>query len=195
MAGATLILPPREVPTILLATVVLCSPGLATSRYLPATSEAEYVEVLLSDQSHSDAPRTGGDAMSVAERALLSSALTRREAELRAVRDGWGHPGSVRPNQNVLARAIKLWHRIIDESPVPPLQVNLNAGEDGSLQFSIFGPEERELSLTVSGKSRTIRYSLFAPGKPRRYGTQNADRVENLLDWLATGTRSAHERN
>lgn len=108
--------------------------------------------------------------------------------DLSALRDGWDGVGSVAPTQAALRNATVLALEILLCAPPMPFRLNLSPGRDGTLLFTLFGPNDREAELWVQDDPDSIRVVAEDAGGEFEQ-TIAREGFERIAGWLKTGTR------
>jgi len=82
--------------------------------------------------------------------------VANRLNQLLQLQDGWGGPGSLRVDRDVVRKTIEILVRIADEKTRPP---SISPGQDGSLQLAWYGRElELEIDVPRSGDPTALLY-------------------------------------
>ena len=82
--------------------------------------------------------------------------VANRLNQLLQLQDGWGGPGSLRVDRDVVRKTIEILVRIADEKTRPP---SISPGQDGSLQLAWYGRElELEIDVPRSGDPTASLY-------------------------------------
>jgi hypothetical protein len=78
------------------------------------------------------------------------------EIQLRAAKPNWDGYGARQVNSLSIAYAARFLFQLPSSSPLPTIDVD----PDGEVSFDWIGPEEEELTISISGKG-VISYSLI----------------------------------
>lgn len=87
----------------------------------------------------------------------------RRYSEMSRMEHGWDGPQSKAPSLPVLNMAYRLGKEILRQTRPPMKHLNMSAGRDGSILFTLFGKNGREAELWVEDGAGEFRYVCEAP--------------------------------